>query len=73
MPRKAKKPAPAATTENKPSFDEMVEDVEIGDEDLPAVVDELPPPTAKTRDWRDVEKLKEERRLRQLIDDDLDL
>jgi hypothetical protein len=27
---------------------------------------------AKLRDWRDVEKYKEERRLRRLIDDDMD-
>jgi hypothetical protein len=73
MPRKAKKPVPAATTDTKSSFDELVEDVEDGDEDLPPVDDTPPPPSTRSRDWRDVEKLKEERRLRQLIDDDLDL
>lgn len=73
MPRKAKKPAPAATAEPKSSFDELVEDSDGGEEDLPPVVDAPPPPSGKSRDWRDVEKLKEDRRLRQLIDDDLDL
>ena len=36
-------------------------------------IDEPTPPAIKTRDWRDVERLKEERRLRSLIEDDLDI
>lgn len=71
MARKPKKqqqqPEPAK------SFDEFAEDSEGIDEDVVNVDAALPSAPAKLRDWRDVEKLKEERRLKRLVDDDLDL
>jgi hypothetical protein len=71
MPRKSKKQQPQP--EPAKSFDEFAEDTE-GMDDEAANVDpaDLAAP-AKLRDWRDVEKLKEERLLRRLVDDDLDL
>lgn len=72
MARKSKKADQKAAPEPKSSFDdELVDEEEAGDEEAPPV-DVPPPPATKLRDWRDVEKLKEERRLRRLIDDDLD-
>lgn len=68
MPRKPKKPQPQ--TEAPKGFDEFVDDAEVADEDIPD--GDADTPLGKSRDWRDVEKLKEERRLRRLIDDDLD-
>ncbi|NKF21829.1 hypothetical protein [Solimonas marina] len=70
MPRKPKKQA-SQTEASKSNFDEFVDE---GD----AIEDDSIPPDAelaggsKSRDWRDVEKLQEERRLRKLIADDLD-
>ncbi len=69
MPRKPKnKPA---QPESPKSFDEFADDGEVPEEDLDAAEAETAA-NAKLRDWRDVEKLKEERALRRLIDDDLD-
>lgn len=69
MPRKPKKqPAQAETAK---SFDEFADDGEGPEEDISAAEAEAAA-NAKLRDWRDVEKLKEERALRRLIDDDLD-
>jgi hypothetical protein len=68
MARKPKKPQPQA--EAPKVYDEFVDDSEIVEEDVPDTDSEMP--LGKSRDWRDVEKLKEERRLRRLIDDDLD-
>ncbi|HET8883580.1 MAG TPA: hypothetical protein VFM56_15535 [Solimonas sp.] len=69
MPRKAKKQAPQA--EASKSYDEFVdEDESLDDDSIPN--EEAAPATLKSRDWRDVEKLQEERRLRSLITDDLD-
>lgn len=69
MPRKPKKQAPQNDA-NK-SYDEFVDEGEgLEDEAIPN--DAEPPVAAKSRDWRDVEKLQEERRLRRLIADDLD-
>jgi hypothetical protein len=70
MPRKPKKQAPQPEV-NKNNFDEFVDDAETSDDDVPNV--EITAPPGKSRDWRDVEKLREERLLRQLIDDDLDI
>lgn len=70
MPRKPKKqPAPVETSK---SFDEFADDGEVLDEDVSAADESEAPGHTKLRDWRDVEKLKEERELRRLIDDDLD-
>lgn len=71
MPRKSKKVAPVA--EASKSFDEFpVDDGEsVEDDSIAADAPETSIPS-KSRDWRDVEKLQEERRLRRLIADDLD-
>jgi hypothetical protein len=73
MARKPKKVAPAAQTEASKGMDEFVSD---GDDFVEEIVnidtDKLPPPS-KSRDWRDVEKLKEERYLRRQVADELDL
>ena len=69
MARKPKKPQ--QQPEGAKSFDEFVEDNEAGEEDI--AVDDNGQSQAKMRDWRDVEKFKEERQLRRLIGDDLDL
>ncbi len=71
MPRKPKKPQ--AQTEAPKSFDEFVDDAEAGDDEVISVDERVNAPASKVRDWRDVEKLKEERMLRRLVDDDLDL
>lgn len=71
MPRKPKKSQPQ--TEPPKSFDEFVDDADIGDDDVPNVDESMSASNAKLRDWRDVEKYKEERMLRRLVDDDLDL
>src|SRR3546814_11265265 len=63
MPRKAKKQA--AQPEAAKSYDEFDDGEESGDDDsIP--VEEQPSNHLKSRDWRDVEKLQEERRLRNL-------
>ncbi|MGQ0620980.1 MAG: hypothetical protein ACT4QA_13820 [Panacagrimonas sp.] len=72
MARKPKqKPQPEAA---KSFEDPGVFDSEGGDDDASTVEADAPQllPAAKLRDWRDVEKLKEMRRLRKLVDDDLD-
>ncbi|MGH8456165.1 MAG: hypothetical protein ACRETW_08435 [Stenotrophobium sp.] len=71
MPRKSKKAPPAP--EAAKSYDEFADDTEaVGDEEVGEVkLDPLP--AVKLRDWRDVEKYREERELRNRVDDDLDL
>lgn len=69
MPRKPKKAQPQP--EAPKSYDEFVDDSESIDEDVtvdPATLSNH----LKSRDWRDVERFKEERALRRVIDDDLD-
>ncbi|MEQ1437794.1 hypothetical protein AAG565_00395 [Fontimonas sp. SYSU GA230001] len=71
MPRKPKKPQTQAETPK--TFDEFTDDAEAGEDEVVGV-DETPAAVhEKSRDWRDVEKYKEERALRRLVDDDLDL
>ena len=70
MARKSKKQL--QQEQQAKTADELADDSEVADEEL-ANVDAGAAGDAKSRDWRDVEKLKEERRLRRLIDDDLDL
>ncbi|HUP92417.1 MAG TPA: hypothetical protein VM074_09235 [Solimonas sp.] len=71
MPRKPKKTQPQ--TEAAKPFDEFVDDSESGGEDEVTVdANGESAPSAKLRDWRDVEKFKEERLLRKLIGDQLD-
>lgn len=69
MPRKPKKAQ--QQPEAPKSFDEFVEDAEGVDEDV-ASAEATRQAQSKLRDWRDVEKFKEERALRQVIDEDLD-
>lgn len=71
MPRKAKKQQ--AQPEAPKSFDEFVDEAESQDEDAAIAETAAAIAAEKLRDWRDVEKLKEERMLRRLIDDDLDI
>lgn len=73
MARKSKKAAPAPQPEPSKGLDEFVPDAEGFDEEVVNIdPDKLRPPT-KSRDWRDVEKLQEERYLRRQVKDDLDL
>ncbi|MES2491480.1 MAG: hypothetical protein V4607_16970 [Pseudomonadota bacterium] len=65
-PKVQQKPEPAKT-----NVDEFSDDLDGLEEEV--VIVEPPAPQAKLRDWRDVEKLKEERDLRRNVDDDLDL
>lgn len=71
MPRKPKKQQ--AQPEAPKSFDEFVEEAEVVDEDVASAEAAASAANEKMRDWRDVEKFKEERMLRRLIDDDLDI
>ena len=66
-PKVQQKPEPAKT-----NVDEFSDDIDDIDEEV-ILVEPVPAPQAKLRDWRDVEKLKEERDLRRNVDDDLDL
>lgn len=69
MPRKPKQqPQPA-----QKSDDDFVEDLEAADEEIAAASKKPLDPLNKSRDWRAVEKYQEERRLRRLIGDDLDV
>ena len=51
----------------------LADDAEAGDEEVLSVDESAAEAADKSRDWRDVEKYKEERALRRLVDDDLDL
>jgi hypothetical protein len=72
MPRKSKKQQKQPQPEAPKSYDEFVDDSDSGDEEVLNVEIEIPAPAVKLRDWRDVEKFKEERELRHQVDDDLD-
>jgi hypothetical protein len=50
-----------------------VDDADTVDDEVINVDERLTASASKLRDWRDVEKYKEERMLRRLVDDDLDL
>ncbi|HSW12645.1 MAG TPA: hypothetical protein VLI06_07375 [Solimonas sp.] len=70
MPRKPKKAQ--QQPEAPKNFDEFVEDAEGVDEDVASADSTRQSQQSKLRDWRDVEKFKEERALRRVIDEDLD-
>ncbi|WP_028081558.1 hypothetical protein [Solimonas soli] len=70
MPRKPKKQA--APNDASKNYDEFVDEADAIEDDSVAAADGPTGLPAKSRDWRDVEKLQEERRLRKLIADDLD-
>jgi len=66
--KKAQQPQPA-----KPAFDELAEESEGFEEDVPAVdAKGNPIPGLRSRDWRDVEKYREIRELKKLIGEDVD-
>lgn len=70
----ARKPKQNPQAEAPKSFEEAVPfDSESVDDDTPDIEPEVPGGDAKSRDWRDVERYKEMRLLRKLVDDDLDL
>lgn len=69
MGRKPKKQA-APQPEQK-GYDEFADESEAADDEV-SVDDEAQAAALKMRDWRDVEKYKEERRLRRLIDDEME-
>ena len=55
------------------SFDEFAEDIEAFEEDVPGVDTKAASgANGRSRDWRDVEKYREQRELRRRIGDDLD-
>ncbi len=77
MARKPKKAVEKTTPKPDPkSADNNDEFDDLPDDDLDGDVEDIdvdvPVPAVKSRDWRDVERLKEERRLKSLIEDDLD-
>lgn len=69
----AKKPKPKPQPEPVKSFDEFVDDADPSDEEAVNVDPDSVAAVVKARDWRDVERYKEMRELRKLVDDDLDL
>jgi hypothetical protein len=72
MAGRAGKKAQAAQQANKP-FDEFADDAEGFEDDVPAVdAKGNPAPGGRSRDWRDVEKYREQRELKRLIGDDID-
>lgn len=73
MARKPKKAAPAPQPEPSKGLDEFVGDADGFDDEVVNIDPEKIVPPTKSRDWRDVEKLKEERFLRRQVEDELDL
>lgn len=72
----ARKPKQKPQPEAAKSFDDAAPfESDSGEEDTGVIEPDVPAPDAhsKFRDWRDVERYKEMRRLRKLVDDDLDL
>ncbi|QHS11434.1 hypothetical protein GT972_05530 [Sinimarinibacterium sp. NLF-5-8] len=73
MARKPKKAAKAqAQPEAQKTNDDFIDDDELGDEEIIDFDESQIQTDIKMRDWRDVERLKEERALRKAIDDDFD-
>jgi hypothetical protein len=71
MPRKPKKAQ--QQPEAPKSYDEFVDEAEGVDEDVSSAEStRAAAAQSKLRDWRDVEKFKEERMLRRAIDEDPD-
>lgn len=70
----ARKPKQKPQPEAPKSFEEAAPfDPDSMDDDAPDLEPEAPGSDAKSRDWRDVERYKEMRLLRKLVDDELDL
>jgi len=70
MARKPKKVQ--AQPEAPKGYDEFVDDTDGLDDEVAGVDAAAQSLQGKLRDWRDVEKFKEERALRQVIDEDLE-
>lgn len=68
---RAGKKAQAAQPASKP-FDEFVDDSEGFEDDVPGVDSKPNGSNARSRDWRDVEKYREQRELKRMIGEDLD-
>lgn len=73
MARKPKKAEPAPQPDASKGMDEFVVDTEGFEDDTANIEPEKITAASRSRDWRDVEKLKEERFLRRQVEDDLDL
>lgn len=69
----ARKPKQNPQPEPSKDFDEIPVDSDTLEDDSPTPEPDATPQSSKLRDWRDVERYKEMRRLRKLVDDDLDL
>ena len=70
----ARKPKQKPQPEAAKSFEEAAPfESEGGDEDVSVIEPDVAPVDTKMRDWRDVERYKEMRQLRKMVDDDLDL
>lgn len=67
----AGRPGKKAAQQPKP-FDEFADEAETFDDDAPNVDPKSALPPGTRRDWRDVEKFREERELRKLIGEDFD-
>ncbi len=66
----AGRPGKKAQPQPKP-FDEFAEETEGFEDDVPTVdAKGNPVPGGRSRDWRDVERFREERELRKLIGED---
>lgn len=71
MARKARKSSSPSTDNDDDDFDDLPEDSDDEGDDAD-YEPEVRASDVKMRDWRDVERYKEMRELRQLVDDDLD-
>ena len=70
----ARKPKQKPQPEAAKSFEEAAPfESDGGDDDVSVIEPDGSPVDAKMRDWRDVERYKEMRQLRKLVDDELDL
>ncbi|MCX7061710.1 MAG: hypothetical protein QE272_03785 [Nevskia sp.] len=67
----AGRPGKKAQPPPKP-FDEFADETDGFDDDAPAVDPKAVAVASARRDWRDVEKFREERELRKLIGEDFD-
>ncbi len=70
----ARKPKQKPQAEAPKSFEEVAPfESDSVDDEVADIEPEAPTADSKSRDWRDVERYKEMRMLRRLVDDDLDL
>ena len=68
-----KPPAKKAQQQNTSPFDDFDEEIDGFEEDISGIdADDTTAAPKRSRDWRDVEKLREIRELRKLVGNDLD-